>query len=108
MKVEINGVEWNIEEATPTTNTRLYVDGSPRFGICELGCKNILIDKNLRPDVKIQVLRHELTHAFLNAFLLDRKESYTEEELAEFVALYGQQVCDYANQYMKDYLRRKE
>lgn len=101
MKIDINGIQWSIIEALPT-DTRLLINDKLCFGICEYAPKNIIIDKTLKKDVKKQTLRHELTHAFINGFFIDKKETYSEEELAEFVALYSAKICEITDKYISN------
>ena len=54
--------------------------------------RKIYLDKNLSlPDLYI-VMRHELTHAVLYETQIELKESYTEEDMCEFVGKYGKLI----------------
>lgn len=98
MKVDINNIKWEII-SVPSFDTRLYFENKKANGACEYATKKIIIDNQLSKDVQICVLRHELVHAFIDSFLLEQKDNYSEEEIAEFVALYAQQICCIANKY---------
>lgn len=99
MKCTINGFEWEILEVS-ATDCNLNVGGAS-FGTTLIHYQKIYLDKDLAPLLKRKVLRHELSHAFLYCYLLDRKEEYSEEEVAEFVALYSPQILDICNKYFE-------
>ena len=100
MQVKINNLTWTIHEVD-TRNAELVVNGAQCFGVCKHYTQEIIIDESLKDDAKLQVLKHELTHAFVRCHLLDYKESYTEEDLCEFVALYAEQINNIAKEYMR-------
>ena len=99
METKINGLKWTIKEVE-TRSSELIVNGNQCFGVCKYATQEILIDNTLKKDKKYQTLKHELAHAFLYCFLLDKKETYSEEELCEFVAMYSDQIIECANIYM--------
>ena len=101
MKIKINRLNWTIKEVE-TRSAELVVNGNQCFGVCKHYTQEIIIDKTLKDDAKYQILKHELTHAFIRCFLIELKESYTEEDLCEFVALYSEQINDLAKKYIKN------
>ena len=104
MVVKINNLEWKIEEVE-TRSSELMVDGKECFGVCKYLTQEIFLDATLKSDKLCAVLRHELTHAFLYCYLLEKKKSYDEEEVCEFVALYSKQINDIVLDYIKEHLK---
>lgn len=100
MNIIINGIAWEILE-TDTRNMNLMVDGNSCFGTCNHTENRIYIDESLSVSKKKATLKHELTHAFIDCCLLSKKESYTEEELCEFVSLYGKAICEIADGFYR-------
>lgn len=99
MQININGLNWTIEEVE-TRSAELIVNGNQCFGVCQYLNQRILLDITLKNDKKLQTLKHELTHAFLYCHLINMKESYTEEEVCEFVAMYSQAINEIAQTYI--------
>lgn len=105
MDIKINNLTWTIREVE-TRSTELVVNGNQCFGVCKHYTQEILIDETLKPDAKLQVLKHELTHAFIRCCLLDYQEHYTEEDMCEFVALYSEQINNIAKEYFNGTLEK--
>ena len=105
MNTKINNLTWTIREVE-TRSAELIVNGSQCFGVCKHYTQEIMIDETLKPDAKLQVLKHELTHAFIRCHLLDYQEHYTEEDMCEFVALYSEQINNIAKEYFNGTLEK--
>ena len=60
MKIEINGIEWTIEEGN-STDSIMVVDGNFCKGVCLFKESKIVLDSSLKMDSKKLTLRHELT-----------------------------------------------
>jgi Zn-dependent peptidase ImmA (M78 family) len=98
MQVIINNIEWKIIELSNDDRRLLSAHGVCN-GYCYPALSEIYIDQNLPLDRKRRALMHELTHAFLSVHNLSQQETYTEEELAEFVALYGREIYQIMDAY---------
>lgn len=98
--VDINKLKWTIKEVE-TRSAELVVDGSQCYGTCKYYTQEIFLDETLTNDKKIKTLKHELTHAFINCYLLEQQENYSEEQLCEFVATYSEHINEIANDYLK-------
>jgi len=69
------------------------------FGICNSKAQIIKLSDGIPPSNFKHVLRHELTHAFI--YTHSRKqESYSEEDLAIFVEMYGYDIVILTNNLM--------
>lgn len=101
MKIEINGKHWTIEER-PTNDSFLYWENGRLTGSTHYFHKLIVIDETLLKESKETVLRHELTHAFLHETQIQQKDEYTEEELCDFVGIYGEQIQKIVDGYFKN------
>lgn len=106
MKIRINGLLWTIEEVD-TRSQELVLNGNSCFGVCQYVNQRILIDNSIKDDKKCQTLKHELTHAFLYCYMLDKKDTFNEEELCEFVALYSEEINLIVSGYYNEFIRDK-
>lgn len=91
MKLEINNLEWEIEEVEKETK---YF-----YGSCNYFENKIILEKNLSINLKRKVLAHELTRAYMYSFLLTEQETYTENEVCEFISCYGKQIWSKVDEY---------
>ena len=99
----IGSLKWRIIEV-PSTDPSLVVNNSPCYGTCHHHMNMIFLDEFLPYERKKQTLRHELTHAFISSYLLEQRETYTEEMLCEFVSIYSEGI----NKIVEDYFKEKE
>lgn len=97
-KLYINNLEWEIKEAN-SDSEELKLNEENVIGFCQPYTNTIYIDKTLKEYHKKRVLAHELTHAYIYSHLLTRPEKYSEEELCDFVALYGKQIWNQVDEY---------
>ena len=49
-----------------------------------------------------ETLCHELSHAFLNETQIEIKETFSEENLCEFIGMYSKKICEIADKYFKE------
>lgn len=97
----IGSLKWGIDEVS-TADYRLIVNNSPCYGTCHHNRNMIYLDETLTLERKKQTLKHELTHAFISSFLLEQRETYTEEMLCEFVAIYSEKINEIVENYFKE------
>jgi len=98
MIIKINNMNWEIKEVE-SSHSMLLVSGAVGQGTSHFLHKEIYLDKDLKLEHKQQVLRHELTHAFMCETQISKKDTFDEEELCEFVGLYGQCICEIVERY---------
>lgn len=60
------------------------------------GKQTIYFSNELTKVNALRVIIHELTHATLSATQMSIPEEFTEEQLADFFALYGEQIVEAA------------
>jgi Zn-dependent peptidase ImmA (M78 family) len=101
MKADINGISYEIKEIEPT-HSMLLVGDRRCAGTCHYHHQEIYLSDASKHDSKYVTLCHELAHAFLAETQLEEKESFTEENLCEFVGMYGKKICDIADKYFKE------
>lgn len=105
MNIEINGLEWKIEEVS-SDDRRLLVNDARCAGVTDYILKIVYIDSSLSQPYKRRVLRHELGHVYIDSYLIEKKDLYSEEELVEFLALYGVQICAHTDAYFNQISRK--
>ena len=99
MEALINGLKWTIQDVE-AAYPMLIVDSCKKDGACHFRQQEIYLDRELPPDYKRQVLLHELAHVMLAATQLDTKnDTFTEEELCNFVGIYTEQIYGIAMMY---------
>ena len=92
----INGVRWRVYLVSPAHPLLLTPWHTHAFGVCDKTTQTIYIDKTLSSHKIKQVLRHEITHAFIFSYDIDM--SYDEEELvAGLVEKYGEDIVRQTN-----------
>lgn len=95
---KINNQEWKIFEVRDK-HPKLKDNNKFYAGMTHFVTQEIYIAKRDDLETEKELLRHELTHAFLYAFGFKIAKDFSEEELAEFIALYGQQICNMSEMY---------
>ena len=91
MNVSIGNQSWVVEKV-PAHDPTLMVDGTECFGTTWIGHLRICVSAELKEDAARRTLRHELCHAFIWSTQAVRPESWAEEALCDFMAMYGPQI----------------
>lgn len=102
MFFEINGIRWCISEVESNSSLLISEDGKRCKGTTHYLTHFIYLDKDLPLTDKSSTLMHELTHAALYSTQIELKENYTEENLCEFVAMYGSMIYNIAYKYINE------
>ena len=89
--MKIAGIDWRVEELAPF-DPSLSVDGSRCYGACDYSQRKIFLDRTLPEKVKRKALTPELVHAVIFEYLLGGKDSYSEENVCDLLATYGERV----------------
>lgn len=95
---------WSITEVAGSDSS-LLVDGKRCRGATHYFKREIYIDKDLTPEDKKQTLIHELSHATLYDTQIELKEEYSEENLCDFMAMYGAGIIRVAEDYLRKQAR---
>ena len=91
---------WNIE--ITDENEKLLVNNKRCSGAIRYKERTIYIDSELNENDLGKVIRHELTHAVLYETQIELKEHYTEEDVCEFMAKYGEIVNTICEDLLKE------
>lgn len=92
---------WTIETATPH-DANLYVDNTVCTGTMWAAKHAIYISDELSPERAWRTILHELSHAYIAATQAIVPESYTEEDLCEFVSIYALELITRATSLHKE------
>lgn len=90
---------WNLEITDDAK--KLLVNNKKCGGSIVYKERTIYIDSSLTNDFQ-RVLMHELTHAILYETQLQLSDSYSEEDMCEFVGKYGKLICDIYDEIVQD------
>lgn len=101
MLLQINGINWLIRFVNPHHVMLRRRGGDFSVGCCNNDTKTIYLNSELTGDFLKKVLAHELTHAALFSYniLLPIE---IEENVAEIVATYGEDIILLTNQIYND------
>lgn len=89
--IMINNQFWNVKivnirEAQLSTPTGEF------YGICNYDTYEIIIGEMTNKQKMRLIFIHELVHAMLFTHMLEKKKTYSEEDICEFVAKYYQTI----------------
>lgn len=99
MKIEINNLIWEVS-IVPNTNPELIANSYAASGTTWGISQKIYLSADLTKDTVKSVIAHELAHAFLLSTQIRPTnqdadiEHYSEEEMCNFVSMYGEQIWD--------------
>lgn len=96
MRIHINHLLWELK-VVPTTDPELRVDGELCRGATWYGKQQIFLAAELNANTALRVIIHELTHAYLWSTQMRLPDTFTEEEICEFVACWAFEILDTAN-----------
>ena len=99
MDVVINYKVWHIRFENGTSTELMRSDGTFALGVCDDDLCTIFLCDNLPDHLNESVLCHELCHAFCFSYGLDL-DIATEEIVADFLATYGRDVFDVADEVL--------
>ena len=112
MLIEIAGQQWSVEKID-AHQPGLTVDGTACRGATWCGQAKIYLSNELKGDQVMRVILHELTHAYICSTQAINTESWTEEDVCDLVAIYGNDIVVlaravhrslYPEVHMRDYL----
>ena len=99
MQIKINDILWTFSLVKGTDSNLLY-DSDFNYGITCYNDAHVYINKDLPTDLRKRTLLHEIVHAMLFSYMLRKYESFTEEEMADFVAKYFDKIYILCNTIM--------
>lgn len=98
MKVVILGKSWRVKVVSPKTYMKNHGDDSD--AITDLN-KRVIDFRN--DEFNIEVIRHEIFHAFLEESMVSRASltpEQVEEIAAEIVGRYAEEICNLGNEIL--------
>lgn len=102
---KLSNIDYDIIETDDEKYVKLKngIDSESILGLCDVANQKIYIHKDISMLNKIKTLKHEIAHALLYEYCLSN-DSYTEEQLCDFVSVYGSEVERLTSKYLE---RRK-
>ena len=97
MRIHINHLLWEVNIVS-TTDPGLMVDGEMCRGTTWFGKQQIFLAAELNANTALRVIIHELTHAHLYSTQMRLPDTFTEEEVCEFMACWGADIISMANE----------
>lgn len=101
----VYGTEWALIYCHPNNPNLQRPDGVFTLGVADNNCKTVYVANNLTPQLELKVIIHELCHCycFETGYIVD---SITEEQIADFVSLFGIDIIETANYIMGNYINK--
>lgn len=105
IETDLNGQKWRVC-VVDAHDPSLLLYGELRRGCTWWNLQKIYLSNELDERTAPRVIAHELTHATLYATQIkdlgnSTVENFTEEDVCEFMALYGAQIADIAQDLME-------
>lgn len=105
IEIDLNGQKWRVC-VVDVHDPSLLLDGELRRGCTWWNSQKICLSNELDERTAYKVIAHELTHAVLYVTQIkdlgsSTTENFTEEDVCEFMALYGAQIADIAQDLME-------
>jgi len=89
--IVIAGQCWDVY-AADSHDAELFANGSACFGTTWYGNYSIYISNELSGSRARRTIAHEVVHAYLYSTQHSMPESYTEEQVCDFVSIYGEGI----------------
>ena len=100
MTIRINDIIWTFD-LVKGTDSNLLFDNEFVYGITCYNDAHVYVSKDLPIELRKRTLLHETVHAILFSYMLRKYESFTEEELADFVAKYYDKIYSISKDVMR-------
>lgn len=100
--IKIHNTTYSINWAEESDLTK-----DTNFGFVDYQLNAIAISPKLSSDTRKEIVRHEITHAYIYTYGFCQKESYSEEELANFIEKYGEDIYNDCQRITEFYLERQ-
>lgn len=88
--IHINNLKWKVY-FVGKDNNEIILDGDLCMGITKFMELKIFIQKGMLKSLIERTIRHELTHAYLYSYGIN-KDEYSLEEVCNFVETYGKDI----------------
>ena len=100
----VNGIEWNLSLVEPYSDMLRRSDNTITLGVTDNNLKTVFLNNRLRGRMLDSVLCHEIVHTFCFSCGCTF-DIQTEEIIADFLATYGRDVFDVADNLLKRFVR---
>ena len=105
MEIKINENKYIVKILEENDERLKMEDGEYHSGVCDMRKKEIYIMKGLGIDAARYTVKHELVHAYLDSYGFLQVE-YTDEIIADFIAIYGRKIEKAFNEVYLYYLKK--
>ena len=100
----VNGIEWNLSLVEPCNDMLRRSDNSITLGATDNNLKTVFLNNRLKGRMLEKVLCHEIVHTFCFSYGCTFGIQ-TEEIIADFLATYGREVFDVADNILQRFAR---
>ena len=100
----VNGIEWKLSLAEPCNDMLRRSDNSITLGATDNNLKTVFLNNRLKGRMLEKVLCHEIVHTFCFSYGCTF-DIQTEEIIADFLATYGREVFDVADNILQRFAR---
>ena len=104
MNFVVNGIEWNLSLVEPYNDMLRRSDNSITLGATDNNLKTVFLNNRLKGRMLDKVLCHEIVHTFCFSYGCTF-DIHTEEIIADFLATYGREVFDVADNILQRFMR---
>lgn len=101
---QVGGENWNLSLVEPYNTNLMRSDGVYTLGVTDNNQKTVFINNRLRGRMLEKVICHELVHVFCFENELNLPIE-TEELIADFLATYGREVFEVADDILRRFVR---
>lgn len=100
----VNGIEWNLSLAEPYSDNLKRSDNTLALGVTDNNTKTVYINNRVSDAMFEKILCHEIVHTFCFSYGCTF-DIQTEEIIADFLATYGREVFDVADNILQRFAR---
>ena len=100
----VNGIEWNLILVEPYSDNLKRSDNTLALGVTDNNTKTIYINNRVSDAMFGKILCHEIVHTFCFSYGC-AFDIQTEEIIADFLATYGREVFDVADNILQRFAR---
>lgn len=98
--IRVNSSKWNVVMTDSAEELRDR-NGHICKGTTSYKNRKIYLDFRVSREDLLHIIKHELTHIYIYETQIELKERYSEEDICEFVAIYGARIINKANSILK-------
>lgn len=107
MKIRIKDYEWKVLFVKNDNSNLESEDNENVCGITHFDKLRIYINKDIAEDLILHTITHELTHATLFSYGMGQYESFTEENVCDFVETHAREIIANADYIYNAYIKSR-